>query len=133
MIERLAKEIEDKYAALMEQLADPEVLRDQTRYAEISKPSPTWRALTAWLSRSGRPMCRSRRRRPCSRKAARSRDEGVPDGGKGGRSGKLEALEQELRLAVLEKDPRDDKNAIVEVRAGAGGDEAALFAAKCSG
>jgi len=43
---------------------------------------------------------------------------------------KLEALEQELRLAVLEKDPRDDKNAIVEVRAGAGGDEAALFAAE---
>ena len=43
---------------------------------------------------------------------------------------RMEELEQELRLAVLEKDPRDDKNAIVEVRAGAGGDEAALFAAE---
>ena len=43
---------------------------------------------------------------------------------------KLETLEQELRLAVLEKDPRDEKNVIVEVRAGAGGDEAALFAAE---
>jgi peptide chain release factor 1 len=43
---------------------------------------------------------------------------------------RIETLEQELRLTVLEKDPRDDKNAIVEVRAGAGGDEAALFAAE---
>ena len=39
-------------------------------------------------------------------------------------------MEQALRLAVLEKDPRDEKNAIVEVSAGAGGDEAALFAAE---
>jgi len=39
-------------------------------------------------------------------------------------------LEQKLRLTVLEKDPLDERNAIVEVRAGAGGDEAALFAAE---
>jgi peptide chain release factor 1 len=37
-------------------------------------------------------------------------------------------LEEELRLAMLERDPNDDRNVIVEVRAGAGGDEAALFA-----
>ena len=43
---------------------------------------------------------------------------------------RLEELEQEIRVTVLEKDPRDDKNAIVEVRAGAGGDEAALFGAE---
>jgi peptide chain release factor 1 len=43
---------------------------------------------------------------------------------------KLDGLEHEIRFAVLEKDPRDEKNAIVEVRAGAGGDEAALFAAE---
>ena len=38
-------------------------------------------------------------------------------------------LEQKLRLMLLPKDPRDDKNVIMEIRAGAGGDEAALFAA----
>jgi peptide chain release factor 1 len=43
---------------------------------------------------------------------------------------RMEELEQKLRIAVLEKDPRDGKNAIVEIRAGAGGDEAALFAAE---
>ena len=40
----------------------------------------------------------------------------------------LRGLEDELRLAMVERDPNDDKNVIVEIRAGAGGDEAALFA-----
>ena len=42
----------------------------------------------------------------------------------------VEKLEQELKVLLLPKDPNDDKNVIVEVRAGAGGDEAALFAAE---
>jgi peptide chain release factor 1 len=41
----------------------------------------------------------------------------------------LERLEKEIRALLVPKDPRDDKNVIVEIRAGAGGDEAALFAA----
>lgn len=41
-----------------------------------------------------------------------------------------ETLEQELKILLLPKDPNDDKNVIVEIRAGAGGDEAALFAAE---
>jgi peptide chain release factor 1 len=42
---------------------------------------------------------------------------------------KIEALEKEIKSMLVPKDPRDDKNVIVEVRAGAGGDEAAIFAA----
>lgn len=42
--------------------------------------------------------------------------------------GNIETLEDELRLLLLPKDPNDDKNVIVEIRGGAGGDEAALFA-----
>ncbi len=42
--------------------------------------------------------------------------------------GRLEELAEEIRLAMVERDPNDDKNVIVEVRAGTGGDEAALFA-----
>ena len=41
---------------------------------------------------------------------------------------RLEALEEEIRLAMVERDPNDAKNVIVEIRAGTGGDEAALFA-----
>ena len=43
---------------------------------------------------------------------------------------KVESCEQELKILMLPKDPNDDKNVIVEIRAGAGGDEAALFAAE---
>ena len=42
----------------------------------------------------------------------------------------IEVLEQELKILLLPKDPNDDKNIILEIRAGAGGDEAALFAAE---
>ena len=43
---------------------------------------------------------------------------------------RIEELEHELKILLLPKDPNDDKNIILEIRAGAGGDEAALFAAE---
>ncbi len=43
---------------------------------------------------------------------------------------RIEELEQKMKILLLPKDPNDDKNVIVEIRAGAGGDEAALFAAE---
>ena len=43
---------------------------------------------------------------------------------------RVEQLENEMKILLLPKDPNDDKNVIVEIRAGAGGDEAALFAAE---
>ncbi len=43
---------------------------------------------------------------------------------------RLEQIEEELKILLLPKDPNDEKNVIVEIRAGAGGDEAALFAAE---
>ena len=43
---------------------------------------------------------------------------------------RIEELEQQMKILLLPKDPNDEKNVIVEIRAGAGGDEAALFAAE---
>ena len=43
---------------------------------------------------------------------------------------RIEELEQQLKILLLPKDPNDDKNVFVEIRAGAGGDEAALFSAE---
>ena len=43
---------------------------------------------------------------------------------------KISELEEKIKILLLPKDPNDDKNVIVEIRAGAGGDEAALFAAE---
>ena len=45
---------------------------------------------------------------------------------------KIKELEEKLRIALLPKDPNDDRNVIVEVRAGTGGEEAALFAGELS-
>lgn len=131
MIARLAAEIEEKYQALTEQMADPEVLRDQGRYAEISKAH-------ADLEEAYRLAVAYRLAKTSLEEAEAMLDEGGLDPEmkeflveeKESSRAKLEQLEHELRLAVLEKDPRDEKNAIVEVRAGAGGDEAALFAAE---
>ncbi len=47
-----------------------------------------------------------------------------------GSKARVEELERELKILLLPKDPNDDKNVIVEIRSGAGGDEAALFAAE---
>jgi peptide chain release factor 1 len=131
MIERLAQEIEEKYAALTQELADPEVLRDQCRYTEISKAH-------ADLEESHLLAADYLHTRAAMEEAESMLDEGglepemkeflVEE--KNAARDRLGTLEDQLRLAVLEKDPRDDKNAIVEVRAGAGGDEAALFAAE---
>lgn len=131
MIDRLATEIEEKYAALNEQLADPDVLRDQTRYAEVSKAH-------ADLSEAHQLAVAYREARQMAEEAEAMLAEGGLDpemkeflsDEKAAAREKMDELEQALRVAVLEKDPRDDKNAIVEVRAGAGGDEAALFAAE---
>ena len=129
MIERLAAEIEEKYRSLTEEMADPDVLRDQTRYAEISKACSDLEhahALAAAYQQA--------------RASLQEAESMLAEGGldpemkeflmeeKESAREKIERLEHALRLAVLEKDPRDEKNAIVEVRAGAGGDEAALFA-----
>jgi peptide chain release factor 1 len=129
MIERLATEIEEKYNSLVVDLADPEVLRDQSRYTELSKACSD-------LEDSYRLAVAYRETRAALEEAEAMLGEGGLDPDmkeflmeeKGNAREKLEELEQALRLAVLEKDPRDEKNAIVEVRAGAGGDEAALFA-----
>ena len=131
MIGRLVKEIEEKYAGLTAELSDPAVFSDPARVAEVSKAQSdleeAHRLASAWVE------------------AQQTVDEAetmLEEGGleadmkeflaqeKTAAREALDRLEQELRFAVSEKDPRDDKNAIVEIRAGAGGDEAALFAAE---
>jgi peptide chain release factor 1 len=132
MIEKLIDEIVEKYDALTEELADPAVFADQARYAEVSKAhadlSPAYRLAVEY------------------REALRAREDAemllAEPGGldhemkeflqeeKAKASGDLERLDRDIRVALLEKDPRDEKNVIVEIRAGAGGDEAGLFAAE---
>jgi peptide chain release factor 1 len=127
MFERL-DEIERTYEDVERQLADPEVLADQGRLVELSRRhaelGEVVRAYRAWRS-AGEDL-----------EAARQllREERTADGRAlleeelADAQGRQATLEERLRRALVPKDPNDAKDVIVEVRAGTGGDEAALFA-----
>jgi peptide chain release factor 1 len=126
-MEPLVAEIERRFADLEAELGDPAVIADQRRYAAVAREhkrlsgpaelARRWRALTAQaadaaeLSHDEDGDVRTFAHEQLSEARAE-----LPD------------VEEELRLAMVERDPADDKDVIVELRAGAGGDEAALFA-----
>ena len=64
---------------------------------------------------------------PCWRKNLTKRCANSPKEELNDAKNRVEELENELKILLLPKDPNDDKNVIVEIRAGAGGDEAALI------
>jgi peptide chain release factor 1 len=127
VFERL-DEIERTYRDVEQQLADPEVLADQARLVELSKRlaelGEVVRAYRAWrAAREDLDTARQLQREERSADGRALLDEEIASG-----QTLLAELEGQLRLALVPKDPNDDKDVIVEVRAGTGGDEAALFA-----
>ena len=125
VIEQLVEQIEGRFAELSEQMSDPEVIGDRERYAEVGR---AWRALEPAHELA-------REFRAAQSDAAGARELLDEEGEDAALRGELEAadarlaeLDEEIRLAMVERDPNDDKNVIVEVRAGAGGEEAGLFA-----
>jgi peptide chain release factor 1 len=126
-MEPLVAEIERSFAELERQLGDPELIADQKRYADVARRHKQ-------LSRA-RDMARRWRELTAQQAEA---DEMLSDGDEEIRAlaqeqlnearTELPELEEELRAEMLERDPADDKDVIVELRAGTGGDEAALFA-----
>src|SRR5215217_3065354 len=127
MFERL-DEIERTYEDVERQLADPEVLADQARLIELSRRhaelGEVVRTYRAWRS-AGEDLVTAREllREERSADGRSMLDEELADA-----QARQAALEKQLRRALVPKDPNDDKDVIVEVRAGTGGDEAALFA-----
>jgi peptide chain release factor 1 len=125
VIESLVEQIEARFSELEAQMADPEVIGDRERYAEVGREyrelepanelAHEWRTLKGDLD-GARELLAEDGEDPELRKLV----EEAP--------GRLEGLEEEIRLAMVERDPSDSKNVIVEIRAGTGGDEAALFA-----
>jgi peptide chain release factor 1 len=125
VIDDLVGQIEARFADLESQLSDPEVIADRERFTAASRAyrelEPAARLATEYrrvvddfegagdlLAEDGddpdlRALLESSRER-------------------------IDELEEEIRLAMVERDPNDDKNVIVEIRPGAGGDEAGLWA-----
>jgi peptide chain release factor 1 len=123
VIERLVEQVEERYRELEQQLADPETMADRSRYADVAR---SHREL-------GDAHELARQYRIAESNAAGAQellDEGekeFQDELVSARA-QMEEVAEKLRLAMVERDPNDAKNVIVEIRAGAGGDEAGLFA-----
>jgi peptide chain release factor 1 len=127
VFERL-DEIERTYVDVERQLTDPEVLADQARLVELSRRlaelGEVVRAYRAWrAAREDLDTARELQREERSAEGRALLDDEIA-----GAQARLAELEGTLRLALIPRDPNDDKDVIVEVRAGTGGDEAALFA-----
>ena len=125
MVEQLVEQIEARFAELERLMSDPEVIGDRARYAEVGREyhqleaahvlAAEWRRLRDDLD-GARELLADDGDDPELRKLVADAPQ------------RLEQLEEEIRLAMVERDPNDDKNVLVEIRAGTGGDEAALFA-----
>jgi peptide chain release factor 1 len=125
MIDPLVEQIEARAAELEREMSDPAVISDRERNAEVGRE---YREL-----QPVRDLAREYRRLRDDLEGARellAEDGDDPELRKTVEEApaRLEQLEEEIRLAMIERDPNDAKNVLVEIRAGTGGDEAALFA-----
>ena len=127
MIDRLA-ELEARYEEISRLLSTPEAATNPAQLAdygrELSRLEPIVRGLSEWRT-IGEELAgaRAMAEDPDDEMRSMARDEIER------LTARSDALEAELRLLLIPTDPNDARDVIVEVRAGAGGDEAALFAA----
>ncbi len=125
MIEDLVEQIETRFAELGAQMTDPEVISDRERYAAAGR---AYRQLepAAGLAAQWRR----------ARDDAAGAEELISEDGEdpelrellNGARERIEEIEEEIRLAMIERDPNDEHNVIVEIQGGAGGEEAGLWA-----
>ncbi len=125
MIDQLVEQIEGRFEELERMMSDPEVIADRERYAEVGRE---YREL-APAHELAREYTRLRDDLEGARELL-AEDGDDPELRKlvAEAPGRLERLAEEIRLATVESDPNDSKNVLVEIRAGTGGGEAALFA-----
>jgi peptide chain release factor 1 len=123
MFDRL-DQLETRYEELGAQLGNPDIVKDQENYRKVSKQhrdlEPTvekfreYRRLTSGIAEAKAMLADADMREMAEMELAELEP-------------KLPAIEEELKVLLLPKDPNDDKNIIIELRAGTGGDEASLF------
>ncbi len=120
-------QVEARYEEIGLLLSEPEVFSDQNRFRELSREYAQLEALvTSWRqwqqARSAIEEARQMLAEADPELRAMAEEE-LQNG-----NHRCESLERDIRLLLLPKDPHDDNNIFLEVRAGTGGDEAAIFA-----
>ncbi|HWE09415.1 MAG TPA: peptide chain release factor 1 [Solirubrobacteraceae bacterium] len=125
MIDDLVAQLETRFGGLESELSDPEVISDRERFAATSR---AYRELEPAARLAGEYRRAADDMEGARELLAEDGDDPEIRGLLDSSRRRLEELEDEIRLAMVERDPNDDKNVIVEIRPGAGGDEAALWA-----
>ncbi len=124
MIERLVEQIQARFADLEGQMSDPAVIGDRERYAEVGREyrelQPARELAVEYVTLKDDLEGARELLEEGEDEEMRKLVDDAP--------ARLEQLEEGIRLAMVERDPNDDKNVLVEIRGGTGGDEAALFA-----
>ena len=125
MIDDLVAQIQTRFGELESELSDPEVIADRDRFAAASR---AYRELepAARLATEYRRVCDDFE--GARELLAEDGDDPELRALLESSSNRRQELEEQIRLAMVERDPNDDKNVIVEIRPGAGGDEASLWA-----
>ncbi|MFT5435312.1 MAG: peptide chain release factor 1, partial [Myxococcota bacterium] len=121
-------EIESRFSVVLAQMADPDVVSNVRMYRDLASEHrnltpivEAWQELRGKKEEIDESQVLLKDDDPDMRQMAKEElDRLRPE---------VEKLEADLRLLMLPKDPNDEKNVILEIRAGTGGDEAALFAA----
>ena len=128
MFDRL-QQMEDRYEELGGQLADPEIVNDQQKYQKVAKQHRDLQEVVEKFRqykqiRDGVNDARGMLNESDPEIRAMATEELAE------LESHLPAIEDDLKVMLLPKDPNDEKNVILEIRAGTGGDEASLFAAE---
>ena len=125
MIESLVEQIEARFEEAQAQMSDPDIISDRERFAEAGRAfnrlAPAAKLAEEWrLAVSDAEGAQEMLDEGGEDAEMRSELEDARE--------RIERLSEEIRLAMVERDPNDDKNVIVEIRGGAGGDEAGIWA-----
>jgi len=127
MLDRLA-EIEIKYGQLADQINDPDIIADQNQWRKLMKE---YSDMTPIVEKYREYRTAKESIEESIMMLEEKLDEDFRELVKeelAENKAKTEALKQEITILLLPKDPNDEKNVIMEIRGGVGGDEAALFA-----
>ena len=128
MLDRL-RDVEARYEELGRMLGDPATLADYQRLAPLSKERASLEELVE-VARAYRDCAQQLdEARAMQQEETDAELRALAAEESESLQGSLAELEERLRLLLLPKDPRDERNVIMEIRAGAGGEEAGLFAA----
>jgi len=127
MFQRI-KDIENRYGELERLLSDPAVIANRAEYQKLSKEHADLTPLIETFrdyEKTGRQLDEAQQMlREGDEELRELAKEEIPT-----LKARVEELEKRLTILLLPKDPNDEKNVILEIRAGTGGDEAGLFAA----